>query len=96
MLRNEQDVAIYDLATGRKFYPDFLLYFLQAKETLQVFLEPKGGHLVKDKWKQDFLLQLEDRAILLGDTEAYRVIGLKFFEENKESEFQKELKDLLE
>ncbi len=33
-------------------------------EQLQVFIEPKGTHLIAEgKWKEDFLLEIEDKAV---------------------------------
>ena len=52
-------------------------------EQLQVFIEPKGTHLVEnDKWKEDFLLQLKDNAIPVKtfvDDNKYHILGFHFF-----------------
>ena len=57
LIRNEREIKIID-KLGRAFEPDFIL-FCKKKEkkelTYQVFIEPKGGHLIAhDKWKEDF------------------------------------------
>lgn len=92
LVRNERipALAIYEFDTGERFEPDFLL-FLQKKGTddylqEQIYIEPKGSHLLeKDKWKEDFLLRIEEQGIptktYVEDNE-YRIIGLPFF--NKE------------
>ena len=83
-------MAIYEFDTGERFEPDFLL-FLQKKGIdgylqEQIYIEPKGSHLLgKDKWKEDFLLKIEEQGIptkTYVDDNKYRIIGLTFF--NKE------------
>lgn len=92
LVRNERipALAIYEFDTGERFEPDFLL-FLQKKGTdgylqEQIYIEPKGSHLLeKDKWKEDFLLRIEEQGIPTKthvDDNEYRIIGLPFF--NKE------------
>lgn len=92
LVRNERiaALAIYEFDTGERFEPDFLL-FLQKKGTdgylqEQIYIEPKGGHLLeKDKWKEEFLLKIEELGIptkTYADDNEYRIIGLPFF--NKE------------
>jgi len=86
VLRNEGQFAIYDFDTGRPFQPDFLLILQRDKdqgyEQFQVFVEPKGGHLAdKDRWKEDLLRNLEEKAVLVkfADDTHYRVWGLPFY-----------------
>lgn len=89
LVRNERipALAIYEFETGERFEPDFLL-FLQKKCTdgylqEQIYIEPKGEHLLgKDKWKEDFLLKIEEQGIptkTYVDDNKYRIIGLPFF-----------------
>ncbi len=64
LLRNEKHFKLYTFKDGRAFEPDFLLLLIKKEQdielTYQVFIEPKGGHLVEnDIWKQDFLLDLK-------------------------------------
>ena len=87
LLRNEKAVKIYSFQNGAAFEPDFLL-FAKDKQTgnvaWQIFIEPKGEHLLKvDKWKEEFLLDITNRddSKTLIDNEQYRVIGLPFFNE---------------
>jgi len=88
LLRNERFFQIYDFLEGRPVEPDFILYLgsVQAKESVcyQVFIEPKGGHLMKqDQWKEDFLVSLQTSALVdqLWQGKNYNVWGLPFFNE---------------
>ena len=89
LVRNERipALAIYEFDTGERFEPDFLL-FLQKHGTdgylqEQIYIEPKGSHLLEtDKWKEDFLLKIEEQGIPVRkyvDDNEYRIIGLPFF-----------------
>ncbi|EGC81436.1 DEAD/DEAH box helicase family protein [Anaerococcus prevotii] len=105
LVRNERipALAIYEFDTGERFEPDFLL-FLQKKGTdgylqEQIYIEPKGNHLLeKDKWKENFLLKIEERGIptkTYVDDNKYRIIGLPFFNrEFRMEEFDVSLKIL--
>lgn len=76
LLRNEQDFKIFN-KEGRAFEPDFVLFLLLENldvKVCQVFIEPKGEHLVeKDQWKEDLLLSLNFKDSIA------KVIGLEFF-----------------
>lgn len=99
LVRNERipALAIYEFDTGERFEPDFLL-FLQKKGTdgylqEQIYIEPKGSHLLeKDKWKEEFLLKIEEQGIPVTkyfDDNEYRIFGLPFFnKEDRIEEFQ--------
>lgn len=87
LIRNECQAKIYDFNNGNAFEPDFLL-FLKNKESgeyeyTQVFIESKGGdHLLLDKWKEDFLLQLESKSIPVvhfKNDSKYKIWGLHFY-----------------
>lgn len=86
VLRNEGQFAIYD-SDGAPFQPDFLLLLHEAKGDnylqYQVFIEPKGEHLVKtDRWKEDLLLRLEREAkpvLRFVDDNDYTIWGLPFY-----------------
>ncbi|MGM9699834.1 MAG: hypothetical protein ACI3YX_00215, partial [Prevotella sp.] len=95
LVRNERDLHIYSFDNGNAFEPDFVL-FLRRKgskdvyDNIQIFIEPKGENLRKeDKWKEDFLLELKDKAEVrwLTKTDSYNVWGVPFFTENKSEEF---------
>ena len=99
LLRSERHFAIYSFDDWNRFEPDFVL-FMKEKETkkpltYQVFIEPKWDNLLEnDKWKQDFLLQIEDNykfsedKILKLDLEDYKIIWLPFYNKDLENEFE--------
>lgn len=103
LVRNERQLAIYSFDGGERFEPDYLLFLHLPKqegyEQLQIFIEPKGTHLVeKDSWKEDFLLQLESRAIPVtkfADDNNYKIWGFHFFNRDvREMEFDSDMKKL--
>ena len=93
LVRNERQLAIYSFDGGERFEPDYLLFLHTQKndeyEQLQVFIEPKGTHLIeKDGWKEDFLLQLELKAIPVTkfvDDNKYKIWGFHFFNSDERS-----------
>jgi len=101
LLRNASLFKIYRFSDGKAMEPDFVL-FLKRKdsdeiEQYQLFIEPKGEHLIKtDQWKEDFLKEIEKKhkleATLFGENEKYRLIGLPFYNEGRKSEFINEFK----
>ena len=103
LLRNERQLHIYSFDDGERFEPDYLLFLhknnSEGYEQLQVFIEPKGTHLVEnDKWKEDFLLEIEDKAIatkIFVDDNQYRIWGFHFFNtEVRMSEFVEDMASL--
>ncbi len=88
LLRNDKAVKLYSFKNGAAFEPDFIL-FLRKKGTeignvLQLFIEPKGGHLMQvDEWKQTFLekIQWKHQIDPLFEGDKYRIFGLPFFNE---------------
>lgn len=106
LVRNELDFKIYNFEDGRAFAPDFVL-FLRRKDgeeydNLQLFIEPKGTHLlVTDQWKENFLNQIQGADIgqfcLKG--EKFNIYGLPFFNRDhtvaqKLQNFDAKLKEL--
>lgn len=96
LLRNERQMHIYSFDGGERFEPDYVLFLQKDKEDgyeqIQVFIEPKGTHLLeKDKWKEDFLLQLKEDAVAVKtyvDDNRYHIWGLHFFNRDQRySEF---------
>ena len=86
LIRNERHFKIYDFNTGMPFEPDFVLYLIgkERSDTMyfQVFIEPKGGHLLKiDQWKEDFLINIKNIANIeqLFSSREYTVWGLPFY-----------------
>tara|TARA_R110001599_G_scaffold249559_1_gene449404 strand:- start:37 stop:2598 length:2562 start_codon:yes stop_codon:yes gene_type:complete len=101
LLRNERVLKLID-SIGRAFEPDFILFCKQKSGkqlTYQVFIEPKGGHLVaNDKWKEDFLKNIRDaKKTLKIDTDKYLITGVPFYnnENENENEFKKTLEETL-
>ncbi len=84
LVRNEGSFKIYEFGKpGRAFEPDYVLFAndkRNASVSWQVFIEPKGNHLIEhDAWKQDFLLKLSKEAKIVGEDADTRVIGVPFF-----------------
>lgn len=91
VFRNADHFQIYNFSNGIAFEPDFVLFLREKKKTnpalYQIFVEPKGKHLLeKDKWKEDFLLDIENNCELQArfKKENIKVIGLPFYNEEKE------------
>jgi type III restriction enzyme len=104
LVRNEQHFKIYSFDDGQAFEPDFVL-FLVGKEDkpdvhYQIFIEPKGNHLLKeDKWKEQFLLRLKEEHEIdqLWKGEDYTIWGMPFYNEaNRIQRFQDEFSNVLE
>lgn len=93
LVRNERQLAIYSFDGGERFEPDYLLFLHSPKqdgyEQLQVFIEPKGTHLLEtDSWKEKFLLQLEANAvpvIKFADDNTYKIWGFHFYNDGERS-----------
>ena len=103
LVRNERQLAIYSFDGGERFEPDYLLFLHLPKqdgyEQLQIFIEPKGTHLVeKDSWKENFLLQIESKAIPVtkfADDNKYKIWGFHFFNRDVRTvEFDSDMKKL--
>ena len=107
IIRNERipELAIYSFTDGSRFEPDYLLLVRKKKldntyKNYQVYVEPKGEQLLeKDKWKEDFLLEIEKNHYIeqksLLDT--YNIIGLPFYnEECRLEDFEKSIEQFLE
>lgn len=88
LIRNERHFKIYAFDDGRPLEPDFVLYLVGKEKTdtgyYQIFIEPKGGHLLlQDEWKEKFLKRLQAEAVIdqLWNDRKYAVWGLPFFNE---------------
>ncbi|MBN1157565.1 DEAD/DEAH box helicase family protein [Candidatus Woesearchaeota archaeon] len=103
LLRNERIFKLYRFSDGRAFEPDFVLFLTekgtQKDMSLQLFIEPKGQHLLKtDQWKEDFLKEIESQftIVTLFESEKYRLIGLPFYNESlKKQEFKESFESAL-
>lgn len=107
VIRNERipELAIYSFSDGERFEPDFLLFVRKHKNQTfvsnQVYVEPKGSHLLSnDRWKEIFLSEINnlaevDNRYTFGND--YRIIGMPFFnEEERMGEFTKAFNSFLE
>ncbi len=98
LVRNERNFKIFDYDDGRALEPDFVLFLMQKEPKksfyYQLFIEPKGGHLIKqDEWKEKFLKQLKtDHKIQqLWEDKEYIIWGMPFYNETeRKTEFEKE------
>ena len=104
LMRNERQMHIYSFDGGERFEPDYVLFLQKDKEDgyeqFQVFIEPKGSHLIEtDRWKEQFLLELQANAIPVKkfiDDNKYRIWGFHFFNrDNRKAEFDSDFGGLL-
>jgi type III restriction enzyme len=102
LLRNERLFQIYNFSDGRPMEPDFVM-FLREKESediilYQLFLEAKGGHLIpKEKWKEDFLKEIENeyKVLVIFENRDFKLYGLPFYNEKFRCEFEDKFKEIL-
>ena len=92
LFRNERHLQIFNFPDGRAFEPDFVLFLIQSatENGLQVFIEPKGSHLVdKDEWKENLLLNIEDQHViqLIQGQHNYIVTGMPFYTIENRNDF---------
>ena len=103
LLRNERHFSLYNFSDGRAFEPDFVLFLREANGksiTYQLFIEPKGQHLMKeDRWKEKFLkkIRTQHQTTILTENSKYRVIGVGYFyNEERENKFKAKFNEALE
>ncbi|CAN5820712.1 DEAD/DEAH box helicase family protein [soil metagenome] len=104
LVRNERHFKIYNFDDGRPTEPDFVLFLVNhhPEETLhyQIFIEPKGQHLLKqDEWKERFIQSLREEHQLeqLWKGRKYVVWGMPFYNEAlRKNEFENAFKHLME
>ena len=90
LARNEKAVKLYSWFShnlGDGFEPDFVLFMKKDEIEYVFYIEPKGDHLLeKDKWKEEFLLEIESvvftQQTKICDNKNWRLIGLPFYNEN--------------
>lgn len=95
LVRNEKDLRLWSFDTGDAFEPDYVLFMQRNNgsdlyDYIQIFIEPKGQHLrAADKWKEDCLTQLHDKAILhfSTPTSQFEVWGMPFYTDCYRSTF---------
>lgn len=105
LVRNEKQFAIYSFDDGGKFEPDYILFLQKDKalgfEQIQVFIEPKGAHLIpNDLWKETFMLKMDTTAVALRtfvDDNDYKIWGFHFFNQTERTtEFQADMQKILD
>jgi type III restriction enzyme len=103
LLRNARLFQLYRFSDGKAFEPDFVLFLRKkrAKKYIvyQLFIEPKGQHLIaNDQWKEDFLLEIEKEHKLsnLFENEEFKLFGLPFYNESRtKANFRRKLEETL-
>lgn len=103
LLRNEKHFKLYNFDDGRPLEPDFILYLVgkEEKDTMhyQVFIEPKGSHLLKaDEWKERFLACIKEKHNVeqLFVDKKYVIWGLPFYNsEHRETQFAEAFEALI-
>lgn len=95
LVRNEQDLKLYNFKDGKTFDPDFVLFLQRQNEdkydNIQIFIEPKGAHLFKqDQWKEDFLNTIHEMADIRFSLQSneYNVWGVPFYNHEDETHLQ--------
>ena len=98
LLRNERFFKLFRFSDGKATEPDFVLFmsdkFSEKDIIYQLFIEPKGGHLLyNDEWKEQFLKEIEKEALVdLYENQEFRLIGMPFYnKENREQIFEEKL-----
>ncbi len=101
LLKNEEVYKIYD-EYGNGFQPDFIL-FLTYNQNIkyQILIESKGNQFLgsdgtfatgKEGWKENFLNKISKRyvkdEIVVAENLTYRLVGLPFFNENNNQNFE--------
>jgi type III restriction enzyme len=69
LIRNEKHFKLFNFKDGRAIEPDFVLFLKETKSKksliYQLFIEPKGKHLIEnDIWKEVFLYQIDQECEL--------------------------------
>jgi type III restriction enzyme len=105
LLRNERLFKIYNFTNGKVFEPDFVLFMREKKTSkklsYQLFIEPKGdGYIVNDKWKEEFLEEINIKAKIkkvdmLYEDDKYKIIGLPFYNYNTQQRFKAKFTEVL-
>jgi len=103
LLRNERILKIYNFDDGKGFEPDFVLFLINKNGKMfacQLFMEPKGKHLIEhDEWKNDLLAEIKekfkDEKLSFSKTQDYKIIGLPFYNTENENDFKEKLLEVI-
>jgi len=104
LVRNERHFKIFNFEDGRAIEPDFVLFLVNhsPEENLhyQIFIEPKGQHLLQtDEWKEKFLKSLREEHSLeqLWKGRKYVVWGMPFYNEAlRKTDFENSFNHIIE
>ncbi len=103
LLRNERFFQLFDFVEGRTFEPDFVMLLKKNNSPTvsiyQIFIEPKGDQFKdsqgrfknsKEGWKENFLLDVEEKADidLKIENKKFRLFGLPFYNEKLKQTFE--------
>lgn len=85
-----------DISHYAGFLPDFVLYLANQAYTYQIYLEPKGMHLLDiDQWKEDLLTSISPENIeVIGENNHVKLYGVRFYTPGDGRNVRKELRDL--
>ena len=105
LIRNENHTKLFTFNKGIRFEPDFLFFLIDRKTsnqiTYQIFMEPKGKHLISNddsKSKEEFLSQIEDafRSDFKLSKREFRLIGMPLYNKEKTAlQFDVKFKELI-
>jgi len=103
LMRNEKDFYLYSFTGGKKFEPDFVLFLRDKNDskltTYQIFIEPKGAHLIEtDLWKEEFLQEIENEFEINVhfENKDFKLIGFPFYNDTeRREEFNEEFEKIL-
>lgn len=102
LIRNEKLFQLFRFEDGKPLEPDFVLLLTEKKskkEVLyQLFIEPKGGHLIAtDQWKEDFLREIERQYQIdvVFENKEFKLYGMPFYNEERKSEFEEVFRNIV-
>lgn len=92
LIRNANLFKIYNFSDGSAMEPDFVLFLKKEEDSkwtqYQVFVEAKGEHLLEtDRWKEDFLREIETECEILAENDKYVLKGMPFYNEARKKQF---------
>lgn len=88
LIRNERNFKIYSFNRGVAFEPDFVMFLIDENGhhtfTYQLFIEPKGEHLIGNddsNTKAEFLAEIESKYEIhtTYENKEFKLIGLPFY-----------------
>lgn len=100
LIRMDENMKLHEFNPNAKdvhfegFQPDFILYLQNADFFLQVFIEPKGGKIEEQQWKEDLLMYINENEAELtfeDEIDGVKIKGLKFYTINDGRNTMKQL-----